>query len=361
MTNIRDIQPEPFEFEPETSFGEFEAPFGEFENYIGEYESPSGEFEFGSEIGEYESSIGEFETSRAGFAGAGPSGNRRASTGRSPFFLRPSRGKQPLQRLTSVRPNRPPPAPYRAPPGPSTDMESELPSFGSPDRTPRPVRKSFVSCHPPSAALKAVTGPDPVSVIQAANSRAIELLDYVIRDLEEKRRKIRAGKSTVDVVEDLPTRDALQRFFGMNADDRSMWTGSAAFSIRTLIRRLRGGRQILADGWMKYTCSGGPDFPLGNCRASCTPNDPKSVRLAVTCPGHSRIVLCQPWWRLNLNCRALVLLHEAIHIYFGHLPSGKPLIGDTGNFRNAHCYHRFVSEMNWLEDVGRCRGLCPEK
>jgi hypothetical protein len=31
MTNMRDIQPEAFEFQPETSFGEFESEFGEFE------------------------------------------------------------------------------------------------------------------------------------------------------------------------------------------------------------------------------------------------------------------------------------------------------------------------------------------
>jgi hypothetical protein len=134
-------------------------------------------------------------------------------------------------------------------------MEDKL-DFGSPRQPPRRVRASFVSCNRPSAAIAAITGPDPVGTIQAANTCAIELLDYVIRDLQDKRDKIRAGATTTETVEDLPARDALQRRFRMDADDRNIWTRSGARSVRTLIRRFQGARQILADGWMKYTCLG---------------------------------------------------------------------------------------------------------
>jgi outer membrane protein OmpA-like peptidoglycan-associated protein len=71
MTNMRDIQPEAFEFEPESSWGEFETDNGELESDLGEYEyeSPFGELEFGSSeldafgSGEFEgeASFGEFE------------------------------------------------------------------------------------------------------------------------------------------------------------------------------------------------------------------------------------------------------------------------------------------------------------
>lgn len=236
-------------------------------------------------------------------------------------------------------------------------------NFGSPATGPRPVRASFVSCQPPSAAIAAITGPDPVSSIQAANTRAIELLDYVIRDLEGKRDEIRAGRPTADVVEDLPTRDALQRRFRMNADDRSIWTSSGARSIRSLIRRLRGARQILADGWMRYVCVGLPtiDFTLGGRRCRSDPNDGcVGDTVAAACPGVSQIVLCRPFWRdadnnvRSLDFRASTLLHEALHIYFGFIADQ-----GTGNFANAHCYEQFVLDMNWVDVPGEFVGSCP--
>ena len=95
----------------------------------------------------------------------------------------------------------------------------EAPDFGSPLRTARKVNPKFVSCNPPSAAIEAITGPDPAGVIQAANTRAIALLDYVIRDLQDKRDQIRSGATTTDVVEDLPTRELLRTRFHMNADE----------------------------------------------------------------------------------------------------------------------------------------------
>ena len=74
MTNMRDIQTETFEFDPESSWGEFETDNGEFENDLSdlgeyEYESPFSELEFGSseldvfDSGEFEgeASFGEFE------------------------------------------------------------------------------------------------------------------------------------------------------------------------------------------------------------------------------------------------------------------------------------------------------------
>lgn len=224
------------------------------------------------------------------------------------------------------------------------------PDFGSPDTARRPVRASFVSCHPPSAAIAAITGPDPVGTIQAANTRAIALLDYVIRDLEGKRSSIRAGATTADAVEDIPVRESLRTRFRMNADDRSIWTGTAARSVLTLIRRFRGARQILADGWMKYTCIGGANFPLGNCgRLSCRPGDQ-----AWTCPGHSRIVLCVPWWSDGGDGQAGTLLHEALHIYFGHLGDQ-----EQGNFTNVHCYEHFVFDLNWLDVPAIFATSCP--
>ena len=77
-------------------------------------------------------------------------------------------------------------------------------------RTARKVNPKFVKLAiRPSAAIEAIAGPDPAGVIQAANTRAIALLDYVIRDLQDKRDRVRSGATTTDVVEDLPTRESL--------------------------------------------------------------------------------------------------------------------------------------------------------
>jgi hypothetical protein len=232
------------------------------------------------------------------------------------------------------------------------------PDFGSPNTTPRSVRANFVSCHPPSGAIKAITGPDPVGVIQAANTRAIELLDYVIRDLQGKRDKIRASAATAATVEDIPTREALRTRFRMNADDRSIWTGSGARTVLTLIRRFQGARQILADGWLRYTCLGAATITLGKCDVT-EGNGCTADTRAVSCGGHSRIVLCAPWWSDDLginmlDAQARTLLHEALHIYFG-------FIGDreSGNFANAHCYDQFVFDMNWLDVPTALVGSCP--
>jgi hypothetical protein len=214
----------------------------------------------------------------------------------------------------------------------------EAPDFGSPLQSPRKVNPKFVSCRSPSAAIKAITGATPVASIQAANTRAIKLLDNVINELQFTRKKIVDGAPAAWPTASDHLAQALQDRFGLDAGDRSIWTGTGARSVLTLIKRFRGARQILADGWMKYTCVGGASFPLGKCApGSCTPT-PGFIRHALSCRGNSRIVLCEPWWRNDLDGQAATLLHEALHIYFP--------IGDTGVFANAHVYEQFVLDLN---------------
>lgn len=224
------------------------------------------------------------------------------------------------------------------------DFESD---FGSPQQPARQVRANFVSCNRPSAAIASITGPDPVGTIQRANARAIELLDHAINELQTARTRIRGGAAPASISPRV--RQALQDRFRMNGSDRSIWTGAGPRTVLTLIRRLRGARQILADGWMKYTCLGGASFPLGNCLpGSCN----AAGRRAVSCAGNSRIVLCAPWWSDGLDDQAGTLLHEVIHIYFG-------FIRDTGNFVNAHCYEQFVLDLNGLAVPAEFVGGCP--
>ena len=278
---------------------------------------------------EAESPLGEFESG----GGAGRI-----------VYAQPSRGKRLI----------------RGPATPRRGLESEI-GFDSPTRAPRPVRASFVSCHPPGAAIAAITGPDPVGVIRRANARAIELLDNAINQLQTARNSIRGGAAPAAPVVSNAVRQAFQRRFGMNTGDRNIWTQSSARTVLTVIRRLRGARQSLADGWMKYTCLG-PAAPAtvtlnGAGGRTCTVEG-CAGEVAFTCGGISRIVLCRPFWRddansvQSLDFQASTLLHETVHIYFA-------FISDTGNFVNAHCYEQFVLDLNGLAVPADFVGSCP--
>jgi hypothetical protein len=220
----------------------------------------------------------------------------------------------------------------------------------------RPVRANFVSCNPPSPVADFIGDENPVGTIRKANTRAIALLDNAIGQLQRTRNRIVAGAAAGSpTVSDAMSR-GLQRRFGLDANLRSIWTGTGARSVLVLIRRLRGARQILADGWMRYTCLGNATVTLGDCAVTPGNGCAPGVR-AVACGGHSRIVLCAPWWTDDLgidklDAQARTLLHECIHIYFG-------FIGDEGNFTNAHCYDQFVFDLNGLTVPAGLARRCP--
>jgi hypothetical protein len=216
----------------------------------------------------------------------------------------------------------------------------------------RRVNPNFVSCNPPSVAIAATTGSDPVGVITAANTRAIELLDNAIDELQHTRDQIVAGEPVAWPVISDTTASALQNRFHIDANDRNVWTGRGEGTVDVIIRRLRGARQILDDGAMRYQCLGGAnvDFTFGGVHcvgAGCT-----GGTRAVSCAGASRLVLCTPFWSDPADDQASTLMHECFHIYFA-------FIGDTGNLANAHCYEQFVSELNNVPVPAIFVGMCP--
>jgi hypothetical protein len=215
----------------------------------------------------------------------------------------------------------------------------------------RPVRANFVTCNRPNAAVAAITGADPVATIQRANRRAIELLNTAIDALQTTRNRIVAGAAAGFPTVSDALGQALQNRFHLDPNTRATWTSTAARSVHVIIRRLRGARQILADGWMKYTCLGPPAVTLGACQGPGCPAD-RPNRRAVACGGHSRIVLCRAWWSDSLKDQAATLLHECIHIYFG-------FIADAGSFGNAHCYEHLVLDLNGLAPQAGFEAACP--
>jgi hypothetical protein len=144
---------------------------------------------------------------------------------------------------------------------------------------------------------------------------------------------------------------ALERRFHLNANNRNIWTRRGEGTVDVLIRRILGARQILADGWMRYTCLGAATVSLRGC--STKPgNGCVGQTRAASCGGNSQIVLCEPWWSDGLDDQATTLLHECFHIYFG-------FIGDKGNLGNAHCYDQFVLDLNELAVPANFVGSCP--
>lgn len=273
-----------------------------------------------------------------------------------------------VRRRVSRWPRMPLPEVWTAPsiprsflPRPWRIIEDEF-DFGSPRQPRRQVRANFVSCDRPSAAIRAITGPDPVGTIRRANSRAIELLDYVINELEATRQKIVAGAAPASTVAD-EVNIALEERFHMDANDRNIWTGRGNRSVYVLIRRFRGARQILADGWMKYTCLG-PAAPatvtIHRGGKSCTVEG-CAGEVAFTCGGNSRIVLCEPFWRdsnnniQDLDFQASTLLHECFHIYFFGVIRDQ----QKANIANAHCYEQFVLDLNFLPVPEEFKSSCP--
>jgi hypothetical protein len=199
----------------------------------------------------------------------------------------------------------------------------------------RRVRAGYVSCRNPSAAIRRVTGANPVGAIQAADRRAIELLDDIIGELSGTRRAIRRGAPLAwPTVTDCVSR-GLRQQFGLNPNRRRIWTSRGRRSVYIIIRRLRAARRILHTGWMKYTCLGPRRLRWRSCSGPGCVHTATSETDAFSCAGIYRIWLCRPWWNSSLAERALTLIHEALHIYFPH-------IGDRGRLANAHSYDRFI-------------------
>ena len=206
---------------------------------------------------------------------------------------------------------------------------------GSTSGIRRRVRAGSVSCRNPSRATRRVTGANPVSTIQGADRRAIELLDDVIGKLYRTRRAIRRGAPIAPpTIADCVAR-GLRQQFGLNPNSRRIWTSRGRRSVYIIIRRFRAARRILNGGWMKYTCLGPRRLRWRSCSGPGCVSTATSETDAFSCAGILRIWLCRPWWNRSLDEKALTLIHEALHIYFSN-------IGDTGRLANAYSYERFI-------------------
>ena len=105
-----------------------------------------------------------------------------------------------------------------------------------------------------------------------------------------------------------------------------------------IAQRLQRVANILSAGWIQYYCWGSP----ARC-PECT-SMPPTYDACSSYLGRYLICLGPGFWRLwaagNTDHMALILLHEALHIYFSRT------VAHTGRSGNAFCYERFIAQAN---------------
>ncbi|KAA3662474.1 MAG: DUF4157 domain-containing protein [Chloroflexi bacterium] len=181
---------------------------------------------------------------------------------------------------------------------------------------------------------------NPVVIIQQADTRAIEMLNNVINELSHIRARIQGGEPPAWPLISDTLGIAMREHLRLDANDANVWTGSGPGTVELIIRWFTNVRNSLTSGRMNYTCLD-PD---------CEADD-----WAAAIPGNSRIFLCRPFWRDTtnpLNGRALTLIHEAAHVFYGLEDSGR-------GAGNAHCLEEFAADVNNIPIHPDFVGSCP--
>ncbi len=212
-------------------------------------------------------------------------------------------------------------------------------------RRVRPGRVSCRNARPGSRILTRINTADPVGTIQAADAAAIRMLDTVIDTLVTNRDAVRGGAPVAWPTIGDATARALRTRLGLDPNDPAIWTGNGARTVNTVIRRFQGARRLLVGGGLSYQCMGSPSV---SSHSGCSGPDCTAGDDASTCPPSRLVVLCDGFWGYdNADDRGLVLLHEAMHIFFD-------VVGDTGRFANAGCYDQLIGDLHGLADAGVC-------
>ena len=199
-----------------------------------------------------------------------------------------------------------------------------------------------VICDPAGRDAGIVAGDvtDPIATITTANARAVELLGAAIDLLTDTRNTIVAGADAGWPAVGDALGAALRDRLRIDGNDRSVWTepppgrpGTIAFALRWLGRI----RELLDGGDLWYRCRArdcgpGDDPDTADC---CRPGS-----WAYTMPGNHPFLirLCQPFWAAGPDDRALTLIHETSHVYYGTEDSG-------GGMGVAECLSQFVGDL----------------
>ncbi len=212
----------------------------------------------------------------------------------------------------------------------------------------------YVGCRNATGRVREIVRDDPVGTVQAADARAIALLDRTIADLAYTRTQIRDGEPVAWPTIQDSVAAGLRDRFGLDPENREIWTTGRRHtragdpSIRLLLMRLRGARRLLAGGNIRYECLTSPPCP----RMS----GPDEVVLGADAFGEcygNTITLCEGFWRAerSVNDRARMLIHEAFHLFFCGTDAGR-------NMWNAHCIDQFIADVHGITIQEDYEGAC---
>jgi len=183
---------------------------------------------------------------------------------------------------------------------------------------------------------------NPGTVIAAAVTRAIEMLDNTINELVNARTAVCAGEAPAWPLLGDITLDWLKNRLGVCIDDIRVWTAGTFVnrSVAEVIRRLTRVRNLIASNVITYVCHG----------PQCADGDWAYVLIDPTCARTEPTIirLCRNFWvaavgvdpKIHAEFQAQTILHEASHLY--HCTSDKR--GSTIGV--SECLAQFVAATN---------------
>lgn len=145
-------------------------------------------------------------------------------------------------------------------------------------------------------------------------------------------------------------------FFGHDPSRPVPWAGNEASGVsvakrfRAAASELNGGRRIIFQCQPDRVGCGHEDQPC------CNPDENENAWFHPNL--RNTVNLCPPFWAANRDIRAGIIIHEVLHMLFGHLQD----VG-RGRILNA-CYEAFALRLAGVApdafDVCNCRGTpCP--
>lgn len=195
----------------------------------------------------------------------------------------------------------------------------------------RTVSPTKVSCnaYPRSYPIFSWMGTiDPISDIQATDSRAIELLSSAIDQLNFVKGAISGGSpAAYPTITDCMAESIRTRLL-IDPGNATVWTRNGVGTIAHFVRWLSNLKRTFEGGGVRYNCRG----PL------CEPDFG-----AYIVPGQGFLVnLCHHFWATtDVNIRALMLIHEFAHVYYDTEDVGR-------GAGSSYCIHGVVADLNDL-------------
>ncbi|MFZ7127162.1 MAG: hypothetical protein ACOWWM_13495 [Desulfobacterales bacterium] len=211
-----------------------------------------------------------------------------------------------------------------------------------------------ISCPNPTGRVRDIVGDNPLTTVQTADAMAIRFLDNAIAELAHGQARVRSGEPPAWPTTSDSLAAGLRNRFAIEAADPEVWTStsrhtrSGSPTVTLLLTRLRHTREVLAGGRIRYRCLERPP-----CPPMSLPGEVVLGIWAAAEAGGDEIFLCEGFWRRETTdaLRALTLIHEAFHVYFGGIDQGR-------NMWNAHCIDQFIADLNGVPVLEAFEGAC---